>query len=53
MLTASAASLCVADNRNKKTNLKAPDFVHKKNRDISLWIDGRGTPDWVKEEFGV
>ncbi|KAG2427729.1 hypothetical protein HXX76_012054 [Chlamydomonas incerta] len=37
------------DNRTRKTNPKAPDFVRKDDRAVALWIDGRDVPTWVEE----
>ncbi|KAG2427730.1 hypothetical protein HXX76_012055 [Chlamydomonas incerta] len=36
------------DNRARKTNPKAPDFVRKDDRAVALWINGRKpVPNWV------
>jgi hypothetical protein len=42
------------DNRENKTNPKAPDYKLKdKSRtvDVVLWLSGRDTPEWAREEF--
>ena len=42
------------DNRENKTNPKAPDYKLKdKSRavNVALWLSGRDTPEWAREEF--
>lgn len=35
------------DNRDTKTNPKAPDFKHIETK-AALWVDSRTTPEWVE-----
>ncbi|KAG2491712.1 hypothetical protein HYH03_009875 [Edaphochlamys debaryana] len=37
------------DNRTRKTNPRAPDFVRKDDRNTAIWLDSRGTPEWANE----
>jgi len=47
------------DNRQGKQNPKAPDFKHKTQKEpggkysVSLWVSGRDTPAWVKQQLGA
>ncbi|CAD7955720.1 unnamed protein product [Amoebophrya sp. A120] len=36
------------DCRNDKRNPRAPDFKHKEDRDLALWIDSAHTPEWAR-----
>ncbi|GLI66652.1 hypothetical protein VaNZ11_010574 [Volvox africanus] len=37
------------DNRSRKNNPRAPDFVRRDNRSVAIWIDGRDTPEWYED----
>ncbi|KAI5055257.1 hypothetical protein GOP47_0030402 [Adiantum capillus-veneris] len=38
------------DNRNTKTNPRAPDFTHK-HTNQPLWLDSRFSPSWVHDKL--
>jgi hypothetical protein len=48
------------DKRGSKRSDKSPDFTHRFNKQapegkypVGLWLNGRHTPTWVKQQFGI
>jgi hypothetical protein len=40
------------DNRENKTNLRAPDYKLKdKSVNVALWLSSKDTPEWAREEL--
>ncbi|GFR51244.1 hypothetical protein Agub_g13619 [Astrephomene gubernaculifera] len=37
------------DNRNRKTNPKAPDFRRKDDKMVALWLNSHNRPSWVDD----